>query len=58
MEIEDKEFLTVGEAMAYLGSSRTFLYNLCDQGQLNKYHVNRRVYFKRKELVDLIQNSL
>ena len=50
MEITDKMFLTVGETQAYLGSSRTFVYNLVNQGKLQRYYVNRRIYFKREEI--------
>jgi len=54
---EYKEYLTIGETQAYLGSSRTFIYNLVNQGKLNQYHVNKRVYFRVEEIIDLFKKD-
>lgn len=53
----DKQYLTIGELQAYLGTSRTFIYNLINQGKLKKYQVNRRIYFNSEEVNNLFQKS-
>jgi excisionase family DNA binding protein len=52
MEITSKEFLTVHEARAFLGVSRSFLYRLKDT-KLQAYALGKKTYFKKSDLENL-----
>jgi excisionase family DNA binding protein len=49
MEAVTKEFLTVHEARAFLGVSRSFLYKMKDS-KLPAYALGKKTYFKRSDL--------
>jgi len=51
-----KEFLTIGEARATLGSSRSFVYKLIASG-LPTYKVGRRSYLKSEDIKNLFQKK-
>jgi excisionase family DNA binding protein len=53
-----KEFLTIGETRATLGSSRSFVYKLISNGQLATYKVGRRSYLKSEEIKNLFQKKI
>jgi excisionase family DNA binding protein len=53
-----KEFLTIGETRATLGSSRSFVYKLISNGQLSTYKVGRRSYLKSEEIKNLFQKKI
>jgi excisionase family DNA binding protein len=57
METVEKEFLTIQEAQAFLGSSRTFVYNLIKSKALKRYHVGARAYLKRTEITNLFKSQ-
>lgn len=52
METVDKNFLTVHEARAFLGVSRSFLYRLKD-AKCPTYALGKKTYFKRSDLESL-----
>lgn len=54
MMIESKEFLTVHEARAFLGVSRSFLYQLKDS-KLQAYALGKKTYFKKSDLESLFK---
>lgn len=54
METATKEFLTVHEARAFLGVSRSFLYRLKDE-KLKAYGLGKKTYFKRSDLESLFK---
>lgn len=54
METAAKEFLTVHEARAFLGVSRSFLYRLKDD-KLQAYALGKKTYFKRSDLESLFK---
>jgi excisionase family DNA binding protein len=50
-ELENKEPLTLKEAQAFTGLSRSALYHLIDKYKIPYYKpFGRRIYFKRSEL--------
>jgi excisionase family DNA binding protein len=51
-EIINKEFLTIGEAIGYMGVSRSYIYGLIHNKEVSLYKVNKRSYIKRLDLVD------
>jgi excisionase family DNA binding protein len=53
--MEQKQYLTIGETQAFLGTSRTFIYNLISQGKLTRYYVNKRCYIRNSDLQNLFQ---
>jgi excisionase family DNA binding protein len=57
MDVIDKKYLTVGEAQAYFGCSRGFVYNLIKNKSLSVYKVGRRTYFLTKELESLFKKD-
>lgn len=57
METVQKKFLTVGETQAYLGSSRRFIYNLVDRGDLDIKKVGRRSYFETQQIEALFKSK-
>lgn len=54
MEATQKEFLTIGETRAILGSSRSFVYKLISNG-LPTYKVGRRSYLKSEDVKKLFK---
>ena len=54
--IEDKNYLTVHEARAFLGVSRSFLYQLKDK-KVQAYSLGRKTYFKKSDLENLFQKK-
>jgi len=52
--IESKEYLTVHEARAFLGISRSYLYQLKD-GKLQAYALGKKTYFKKSDLESLFK---
>jgi len=52
-----KEFLTSPELQSFLGCSRSWIYQLIDERKLTRYKVNKRIYFKRSEILNLFQAS-
>ncbi|MCA4894751.1 MAG: helix-turn-helix domain-containing protein [Cytophagales bacterium] len=57
IETQNKEYLTIGETRATLGSSRSFVYKLISNGQLSTYKVGRRSYLKSEEIKNLFQKK-
>lgn len=52
----DKEFFSVGEVQAYLGSSRSFTYSQV-LAKLQPHYLGRRVYFKKADLLKLLEEG-
>jgi excisionase family DNA binding protein len=57
METVEKEFLTIQETQALLGSSRTFIYNLIKSKALKRYRVGSRAYLKKSEITNLFKSQ-
>lgn len=56
METTQKEFLTIGETRALLGSSRSFVYKIIANG-LPTYKIGRRSYLKSEDIKNLFQRK-
>ncbi len=54
---EEKEYLTLREAMKYLGVSRATIFNYVKRRQINKYEreAPREILYKKSELDKLKQ---
>lgn len=52
--IEEKNYLNVHEARAFLGVSRSFLYQLKDT-KLQAYSLGKKTYFKKSDLENLFK---
>jgi len=57
METVEKEFFTIQETQALLGSSRTFVYNLIKSKALKRYRVGSRAYLKKSEITNLFKSQ-
>ncbi|MDH5582075.1 MAG: helix-turn-helix domain-containing protein [Bdellovibrionales bacterium] len=54
----NKSWLSTDEAAKYLGKTRNAIWQLVSKGLLIKRKWRRRLYFKKLELDQLIENSL
>jgi len=54
----NKSWLSTDEAAKYLGKTRNAIWQLVSKGFLIKRKWGRRLYFKKLELDQLIENSL
>lgn len=52
-----KKYLTIDETRAYLGSSRQFIYNLVNRGELDLKKVGRRSYIETRQLEGLFKDA-
>ena len=50
IDITEKKFLTPGEAQAYLGCSRAFIYKLFEKNQIRKFKISKKTYLKVTDL--------
>lgn len=53
----NKTWLTTGEAAEYLGRTTNAIWLLVSKGLLTKRKWNRRLYFKRSELDQLLESG-
>lgn len=54
----NKVWLNTEEAAVYIGKTRNAVWLLVSKGALSKRKWNRRLYFKRAELDQLLESSL
>jgi predicted DNA-binding transcriptional regulator AlpA len=52
----DKEYLSIGEVQAFLGSSRSFLYNKVFT-EIKPHSLGKRVYYKKEDLIKLLEEG-
>lgn len=50
MKQEEIEFLSFKEAVAYLGTSKSFLYKKTSTKQIKFYKPNGKIFFKKEDL--------
>lgn len=55
MDDLQKEFLTIGETRAALGSSRSFIYKLIANHSLTPFKVGRRSYIRAEQIKTLFK---
>lgn len=56
-EKEDGEFIFVEEAATMLGVTKMTMYNKVSQRQIPAYKFGRRLQFKRKDIIELLEGT-
>lgn len=57
VEVTEEEILTIDEAAKFLKLAKQTIYQLTSKKALPFYKLNKRIYFKRSELLALIESG-